>query len=449
MRALIISQYLPPLKFIATVRITEVSNQFARNDFEVIGFSTNNHRYYPTDKFNLDERVRIIRSDSWDFLILRLKFKRFFSSMFGKRNKADQAESQVAQNAASGKPGLAVQMVYGLTHYLPFSLVFGDGSFIYILTTFFKALSFANKDTVVFTSYRSYSDLIIGYLIKLFCPQVYWICDFRDPHLPPNHTNVFFRIHAWINRRMCRRADVVTTVSKGVSRNLEGYNRRILVLRNGIVGSVSGNTGDVQAPEHFNIVYTGGLYNGTRNPAAIFRVLAQLIKQGALNTSRLRVVYAGPDKSIWDEFVRQSGLEKINESYGVLSFEESRKLQQSASINLLLTWADRNYKGVLTGKMYEYFKARKPIVTIINGDRDPEIEEIMKETKAGPVVYGDENSKTLINFIQDQYESFLNGNGTADIPEESLRAFQWDYYFPRFLEELGLKKPKQQIQHAI
>ncbi|HWJ91561.1 MAG TPA: hypothetical protein VNR87_10650, partial [Flavisolibacter sp.] len=355
MRALIISQYLPPLKYIAAVRISEVANQFAGNGYEVIGFSTNNHKYLPKDKFKLDERVKIHRSNSWDFLIIRLKLKSMAGSL---RGRGDQGREKPAANASELSPSnWRSNLFYFLANYLPFSLVFGEGSFIYILATFFKALKYAETGTVVFTSFRPYSDHIIGYLIKLFRPGVIWICDFRDPHLPPNATGLFLRFHAWINRRMCRRADVVTTVSKGVARNLKGYNKQVRILRNGIVGAMQTESLSERSGR-FNLIYTGGLYNGTRNPLPVFKALSALIDGGKLNPDLVRIIYAGPDKAIWDGFVNEAGLESINESHGMLPMEASRKLQNSASINLLLTWADRNYKGVLTGIMYEYFKAR-------------------------------------------------------------------------------------------
>jgi hypothetical protein len=444
MRALIISQYLPPLKYIAAVRISEVANQFARNGYEVIGFSTNNDKYLPTDKFKMDESVVIHRSNSWDFLILRMKLKSLIGSVLGKKTDGQTKDAPPDSKPASGWKS---DLFYFLANYLPFSLLFGEGSFIYIIRTFFKALPYAERGTVVFTSFRPYSDHIIGYMIKLFKPHTFWICDFRDPHLPPNSRGLFMRFHAWINRRMCRRADVVTTVSKGVARNLKGYNKEIRVLRNGIVGDMQPASVSGDRSGKFNLIHTGGLYNGTRNPSPVFKALSSLIADKKVNPELVRIVYAGPDKAIWDSFVKDAGLEAINESHGMLSMEASRKLQNTASVNLLLTWADRNYKGVLTGKMYEYFKARRPIITVINGDRDEEIEEIMAETGAGPVVY--DEAHVLENYIRQQYERFLSGEAPSSIDENSLKQFQWDHFFPEFLSDLNLLKPKEKFEHAV
>ncbi|HWJ93039.1 MAG TPA: hypothetical protein VNR87_18125, partial [Flavisolibacter sp.] len=78
---------------------------------------------------------------------------------------------------------------------------------------------------------------------------------------------------------------------------------------------------------------------------------------------------------------------------------------------------------------------------------DEEIEEIMSETKAGPVVYND--AAVLVDYIREQYERFLGGEAPAPIDEISLRKFQWDYFFPQFLSDLNLIKPKEKFEHAV
>lgn len=439
-RAVIISQYLPPTKFIGTVRIAEVANQFSKNDYEVIGFSSNNYLYSPQDSFFLDERIKIKRSNSFDFLVLRM--------WLSKKLRGQKKENHTTRTTAKANKGESFKTVlFGfLANYLPFSLIFGEGSFVYIVRAFFKVLPYVKKDTIVFTSFRPYSDLLIGFLLKVFKPGSVWICDFRDPHIPPNKKNIFFRVHNFINKRICRRANVVTTVSNGVAENLKGYNRNIKVLRNGIVGSIKTEASRPDQKE-FRIVYTGGLYNGTRNPSILFRTLSEMLQQGKLDYNLIKLVYAGNDKAIWDEMIQSFQLEKINCSYGLISLAESKALQESASINLLLTWCDRNNKGVLTGKMYEYFRAARPIITIINGDQDREIEEIMTETKAGPVVYNTDDCKSLSSFIFRCFQDFLEGKPLNSIDEESLQKYQWDFFFPQFLEELNFEKPKLTIHH--
>ncbi|MDB5251210.1 MAG: hypothetical protein JWP27_379 [Flaviaesturariibacter sp.] len=437
MRVLLLSQYLPPLKNISAVRITEVANQFTRNGYEVIGFSTNNHRYELTDHYALDPRVRIVRTNSWDFLIVRMQLKAALLRLLGKSPGTAPVLSHDGIATRSRGARMRSDFFAFLANYLPFSLLFGPGSFIYILRTFFKCLSYVEQDTIIFSSFRPYSDHLIAWMVKKARPRVTWICDFRDPHLPPNATGWFFQWHAWLNRRLFRRATVITTVSHGIAKNLQAYNKTVRILRNGIVGPLDDISG-MPAPSFFSITYTGMLYEGTRDPSLLFERLSALLDAGQIDRRHLRLVYAGKDHAIWNSFVRRYGLEDVSEAHGQLPMAEAKELQSSTCINLLLTWADRNYKGVLTGKMYEYFKAQKPIITLINGEHDEELEAIMRNTNAGPVLYQDSDPAEINRFLLLHYEGFLKGATVAQIRPSTLAEFQWDQSFPAFLRETGL-----------
>ena len=441
-KAIIIAQYAPPAKYIATVRITAVANQFAKAGYDVSIFSSNNYKYYPTDKYALDERVRTVRTNSNDFLILRKKFvtgtrKLFSGNPAGKEKESSTVGVDVTGTSAES---LSTKIFYFLSNYLPFSLLMGEGSIWYIIASYFRLLREVEDGTIIFSSFRPYSDHIIAYLVKLRKPGVFWIADFRDPQLPPNNNAIFFRVHKWVNKRIFKRANVVTTVSKGVLRNLEGYNARILLLRNAIVGTYAAQNSAYVSPDGiFRVIYTGGMYGGVRNPNELFRVVKELVDEGKISPERFHVVYAGGDKKIWDGYVANNGISALNESYNMLSIEESKKLQATANINLLLTWSDRNYKGVLTGKMYEYFGALKPILTIINGDRDTEIEEIIQEIGASETVYSVPDDRDKIRtFITKHYDRFIAGESAETIDRQTIKQFYWDETFPQFLTDLQL-----------
>jgi hypothetical protein len=444
-RVVIVSQNLPPVKNISTVRITEIANQFAKKGFEVVGISSFNYKVEGTDRYALDPSVVIHRVNSWDFLVVRDKLRQKLK----RKNHEQEAtpEQTTASSLTSGRTKSKITSF--ITNYLPFSLIFGTGNILYILRSFFKTLKYCKNDTVVFSSFRPFSDHLIAYLLKIAKPQVFWICDFRDPYIPPNSKNIFFRLHNWFNKRVCRTANVVTVVSQGVARNLNGYNKNIKVLRNGIVGAIK-TTPVVQGGSKFSIVYTGGLYEGVRNPSILLDVIRELLKERKIRKEDLQLIYAGPDKMIWDNFIKQYQLEMVNCSYSMLPVDQSRQLQESATINLLLTWADRNYKGVLTGKMYEYFRAGKPVITIVNGDRDEEIEDIMRQTNAGPVTYSNgDNREALSGFILELYNYFICGKSIPGINKEGLENFKWDIYFPEFLKELGLLQTETQPSYAL
>src|SRR5689334_13132244 len=75
MKVLLISQYVPPVNYIGTIRMTEIANQFAKNGFEVVIFASDNYKYNPTNHFYLDPRIQVKRTSLWDALIIREKLR--------------------------------------------------------------------------------------------------------------------------------------------------------------------------------------------------------------------------------------------------------------------------------------------------------------------------------------------------------------------------------------
>lgn len=135
------------------------------------------------------------------------------------------------------------------------------------------------------------------------------------------------------------------------------------------------------------------LYSGQRDASILFKVVKELILKDE-KYRKIRLVYAGKDSSLWNSWAEKYELKENILVKGVISREEAIKLQKNASLNLLLTWSSKTQKGILTGKLFEYLSASKPIICIINGTQDEEIEYMFRNINCGFVVY--ENSDEII-----------------------------------------------------
>jgi hypothetical protein len=91
--------------------------------------------------------------------------------------------------------------------------------------------------------------------------------------------------------------------------------------------------------------------------------------------------------------------------HGWVSEDEARRLQTQSCINLLLTISSPALQGVLTGKMIEYLEAGSPVLAIVVGQNDTELQNILTELEIGQS-YSDLESdlKGIENFI---YQEFL------------------------------------------
>jgi hypothetical protein len=180
---------------------------------------------------------------------------------------------------------------------------------------------------------------------------------------------------------MFSRADMLTTVSDGLAQHLRMYNKHVITVRNGITGAVS--VPDPMHSDKFTISYTGSMAMDMKNVKPLFFALRELITDGKIDPGHIQIVYAGKDGDIWEQQAKESdvSIELINK--GVVSGEESTAIQQSSCINVLLTYGSPELRGVLTGKLIEYLEAGSPVLGIVAGDNDEELQFILQETEIG------------------------------------------------------------------
>jgi hypothetical protein len=200
--------------------------------------------------------------------------------------------------------------------------------------------------------------------------------------IDPHFNRIYFpKLHHWFFKKLFSQANLLTTVSDGLAKQLKRYNPKSIALRNGIEDSMQPI---LPTPIlHFSIVYTGSMYLGLRNPEPVFLALSTLIQEFKIAQSDLHIIYAGKDAASWKELATRYHLESIFMDKGIIAEEEAAQLQRQACINLLLSISSDQLQGVLTGKLMEYIKAGSPLLGIIVGQNDPEIQLILHELEIG------------------------------------------------------------------
>ncbi len=150
------------------------------------------------------------------------------------------------------------------------------------------------------------------------------------------------------------------------------------------------------------MVYTGSIYLGYRDPTLLFFCISELISNKTLEKEKIELIYAGKDKVTWKNMISSYNLNDISQEFDDLPLNDALKLQESAHLNILLTWASEDQKGILTGKLFEYLGTGNLILTIINGSMDEEIASLFEEIGCGKVVAS--NDLTAL----DQLKDFIN-----------------------------------------
>ena len=425
-KILICSYYFPPTKTVATVRIYNFHLEAQKYFASVFGLTTSNRQLFPKDDFPLDDSAIANTTEVWTY-----DLRTFLS-------EKDSGSASINEGI---KKNRLVQFISKLAYSFPFNLVLADGGITFILGGFFKGKKMIqdNEIEVIFSSFKPYSNHLICYLLKRWNPKLIWIADFRDLHVDEIRGNVYFpKLQHWFNRTVLKKANVVTTVSQGLTKNLQAYHSKIFVLRNAIVST----NGQVESTDHFkkfSISYTGSIYANLSSAELLFKALANLISKEKIDKEKIQLNYAGKEEAIWMQWVNNFNLQEINVIHGNVSMQEAKMIQQKSHLNLLLSWASEGQQGILTAKFYEYLAAQNPILLIIKGSKDFEFEKIFDDLQAGLVAYDNADfQKEVEDFILKYYLEWLEkGTITHSIKSEELRKYRWDDQMRQFLNYLG------------
>jgi glycosyltransferase involved in cell wall biosynthesis len=219
-------------------------------------------------------------------------------------------------------------------------------------------------------------------------PRTAWIADLRDGwgfetlHSWP--TGAQERLDEWLERRVARRADLMTAVSDPMAADLrERLGADAYTVTNGFdPEEVPPRTGShpLLDPARRSLVHTGRMASSQRSPAPLLEAVRLLRGRGAAAARGLQLVFAGPLTAEERALLEAPDLAGMVRHVGNLDREEALRLQREADGLVLLTAGTR--RGEATGKLYEYLGAERPILVL--GD-DTEAARIVREAAAGEV----------------------------------------------------------------
>lgn len=412
-----IAYYFPPIKTVGTLRNARFAHSAKSQWSKVYVLSTSHTQVFDAETGKPID-ASILRVPSYDFRWLIWLFQRKKATHFAPRLKQQPGISWIRRAMDS----------------FPLNIILGDGGFFYLLIGYWRAVALIKKGEIshLYSSFRPMSDHFLAYLLHRRFPFLIWMADFRDVPVDPLLRNVWWPdAQHWILRKLLRRASFLTTVSEGLAQYLRAaYQRPVRVMHNAPLRQ-QGNEVLIQDFEHFTIVYTGSLYPQQQSAGPLFLALKDLLNEGALPAAQLRLLVCGKDGELWQSWAAAFGLANILEDWGMLNHAEALSLQRRAQVNLLLSWNSPTLHGILTSKVFEYLQAQRPILAIVNGAPEPELETLIDTYSSGSLVfYSDQNLSVLKSFLQKEYldwqqgkKSYLSLPATPSWEKEMERVF--------------------------
>lgn len=221
-----------------------------------------------------------------------------------------------------------------------------------------------------------------------------WVLDMEDgwrfePLREPWPTRMQDRLDAALERRVAHAADGGVGLAEPIAVDLATrLGAHASYVPNAwdpdLDAAVDAATTPELEPGTFSLVHPGGLSHGRRrDPRPLFAALGALAREAPEDAARLRLVLAGrlsaADAALLDELPAET--RALVRHVGALSREQAVALQRRADALLLIVTGE--HRSQVTGKLFEYLAAGRPILALAD---DNEAARIVRATGTGVVV---------------------------------------------------------------
>ena len=406
---LIITYYWPPAGGPGVQRWLKFVKYLVELSFEPIVFIPENPNYPLIDASLLDEipkGVRIIRQPifepyKWAAILSKQKAKQISSGIIQEYNKQSSLERLLL-------------WVRG-NFFIP------DARKYWIKPSIRRLKKIIEEEKIQFvvTTGPPHSMHLIGKAIKESFP-IKWIADFRDPwtsigyHKKLMLTRDAQKKHKQLEKRVLRAADEIIVTSKTTRQEfIQLTTKPITVITNGYDGEPPRQELD----QNFTISHIGSLLTD-RNPQNFWKAIAELVQENDSFKSAIKVKLIGVIGYSVMKQIEDLDIEDYVEIIGYVSHNQVLKYQTQSQMLLLLEIDSEETRGIIPGKLFEYFNARRPIFAI--GPKHWEAGEMVKAHEAGDYsMHSDkENIKKVLLKRFEQFKS-----GTLEINSKSIKQY--------------------------
>jgi glycosyltransferase involved in cell wall biosynthesis len=236
------------------------------------------------------------------------------------------------------------------------------------------------RPAVLWSTYPIATAHLIGLALHRIS-SVPWVADMRDPMLDDEYPRGRLprKAAAWIEAHTVARASRVVCTTPGAIRSYRARYPdvpagRFVLIENGYDEENFADAQNVatvpRAPDSpLVLLHSGIIYPSERDPKPLFAALAALLQDGRVAGVKLRLVLRA---SVHDDFLRslavQHGLEQVVEVAPPLPYREALAEMLAADGLLLLQAANCNDQ--IPAKLYEYLRARRPILALTDSAGD-------------------------------------------------------------------------------
>lgn len=265
------------------------------------------------------------------------------------------------------------------------------------------------RPQVLWSTYPIPTALLIGLTLHRLT-GLPWVADCRDSLIDDHHPaqSTVRRVYRWIEQQTVRRAARVVFTTFGT---LEMYRARYpnvpperwTIVENGYDENnfVAASIGPGVEPPTGQVVlvHAGILYPLERDPTRLFDALTELKQEGRISAATLRIRLRG---TMYDHVFRpeleRRGIDDIVTLDPAIAYEAALREMLGASGLLVFQAANSNHQ--IPAKLYEYFRARRPVLGLVDPAGDTA--RAMREAGLNAIAPLDDKQRikeTLVEFL--------------------------------------------------
>ena len=390
-KVLIITYYWPPSGGSGVQRWLKFSKYLRDFNIEPVIYTVDNPSY-PINDTSLESEIPL----GLEVLKQPIFEPNFFLSIFGNNKKKESAGFLNPNPTLLGRFFQYVRANY----FIPDARKFWIKPSVKFLSNYLKN----NKIDAIITTGPPHSMHLVGLALRDKF-KIKWISDFRDPWTEIDYfqqlplTKKAKKKHHQLEQEVLEKSDMVIVVGETMKKKFLKHNHNIEVLTNGFDSYENSLT--IELDSNFSITHVG-LMNADRNPTILWEVLYEISSENIDFKNNLRIKFIGKiDDTVIQDIQVFNPKNIVRIPY--LDHKEVRKYQASSQVLLLSINQVPNAKGIITGKIFEYLQAKRPILGI--GPEDGDAAAILKKTNAGNIV-GFNNKIELKAAVLKLYKDF-------------------------------------------
>lgn len=288
-----------------------------------------------------------------------------------------------------------------------------------------------NEIDMVYTSGNPYSIYLLGYYIKNKY-GIKWVQDYRDPWMTNKYylekyrkdINITQRLQKQLEEKLVWKSDAVLVVAKSM---IEEYVTEFGVPEDKIFEITNGYDEDDFSNIHlkgdrnnkFTLCYNGMIYID-RSPLELLNYINELIEEGQILADDIQWIFNGTLENKWRQKIDCLDRYNIVKYNGYLTHSESIKSAMQSDILVLFGAQGGATKVFYTGKVFEYIRMRKPILSF--STEGGVLTNILSETQTGENFEYDDR-ENIKKYLVQKYQSWKNQEEIICGNEEAIQRY--------------------------